>query len=144
MFNQRLSFASGESGQPRFVKLGSTCSHFFLQSPPFLGERDASRSAVGGVGLAGQQSLSFKQNKHRPHRIGIGKTAAYQFLLRDSVLFGQEGQQYKLIGGNAKLFEMGIRPAMQREIRATQCHRELVSFRHVKLSNKSRSRSIDI
>ena len=99
-------------------------------SPAGRGEAGRSRAGIGWMGLAFDESAPLQQDEHGPHGAGIGRHAPRQFPLREGIPFGQRRQEHELVGRDALRGEPRIRPAVQRQVRGTQGHRELAPGRH--------------
>jgi len=93
-------------------------------------EDDAVRAGVGVVPTAEDEAALFKQDQHRPNRIGIRRGASGQFLLRDLVLVREARKDNELIGSHPVLLEDCVGAPMHGEVRRSQRPRQFLSFGH--------------
>jgi len=103
-----------------------------MELSAFFGEAHAASASVQRMSFATHQTAAFEEQQHGPHRIGVRGSPCNQGLLRDLTLLRENVQQDKLIGRDAVPGEMGVGPAVHRQIRGPQCNGQgMSSFIHM-------------
>jgi len=96
-------------GRREPILQGSYCRCELGISLPTLARRgDFEGPAVSRMSTAFHKAAIFQKYEHGPDGVRVGGGAMGELLLGDAIFFGEQGQEYELVGGHIERGKVGI------------------------------------